>query len=112
MDQTPDGATDTTAAFERLLTEQRTTHHVLQLYVSGMSPRSTIAIRELTRICERWLKDAYTLTITDIYDEPMTARDHQIVAAPTLIRHSPLPVRRLVGDLSDRALVLRTLDLA
>ncbi len=101
-----------TDTFDRLLNEPRSAPYVLQLYVSGMSPRSTIAIRELTRLCERWLKDAYTLQITDIYDEPMTARDHQIIAAPTLIRHSPLPVRRLVGDLSDQGMVLRALDLA
>lgn len=112
MPDIPEGTETTTDAFDRLLNEPRATHYVLQLYVSGMSPRSTIAIRELTRLCDRWLKDAYTLHITDIYDEPMTARDHQIIAAPTLIRHSPLPVRRLVGDLSDHALVLRALDLA
>lgn len=112
MAEIRDGDENTTDTFERLLTRPRSAHYVLQLYVSGLSPRSTIAIREITHICERWLEDAYTLQITDIYDEPMTARDHQIVAAPTLIRHSPLPVRRLVGDLSDQALVLRTLDLA
>ncbi len=112
MPENPEHVENTTERFERMLGEPRSTHYVLQLYVSGMSPRSTIAIRELTRICEHWLKDAYTLQITDLYEEPTRAREHQIIAAPTLIRHSPLPVRRLVGDLSDQALVLRTLDLA
>lgn len=112
MAEIPEGDENTTDTFERLLGAPRSAHYELQLYVSGLSPRSTIAIREITRICEHWLADSYSLQITDIYDEPMTARAHQVVASPTLIRHSPLPVRRLVGDMSNEALVLRTLDLA
>lgn len=112
MHETPGESESTTEQFERLLGEPRPGAYVLQLYISGMSPRSTLAIRELKSICDTWLKDRYTLQITDLYDEPALAREHQVVAAPTLIRHSPLPIRRLVGDLSDHDLVLRLLDIA
>lgn len=111
MDETP-AVERTTETFERLLATPRTQRYVLQLYVSGMSPRSTTAIRELKDICEKWLADSYSLEIIDLYDQPALASQHQIVAAPTLIRHAPLPVRRMVGDLTDRELVLRTLDIA
>lgn len=111
MDDTPE-AERTVDAFERLLAAPREGHYVLQLYVSGMSPRSTTAIRELKEICEQLLPDSYSLEIIDLYDQPSLASEHQIVAAPTLIRHRPLPVRRMVGDLTNRELVLRTLDLA
>ena len=100
-----------TAEFERLLGEQPQEEYVLQLFLTGMSPRSTAALSSLKAICEEFLAGRYKLEVVDIYDNPQATRDLQILASPTLIRHRPLPQRRLIGDLSDRSLVLRTLDL-
>lgn len=105
------GASDT-AEFERLLEHREVESYVLQLYVSGMSPRSTSAIRIIKALCDERLPGNYTLEIVDLYDDPHAAAAHQVIASPTLIRHKPLPVRRLIGDMSDFSSVLRTLDLA
>ncbi len=85
--------------------------YVLRLYVSGTTPRSALAIANLRDICERHLRGRYELHIVDIYQQPEHLADEQIVAVPTLIRQLPLPIRRLVGDLSDRERVLIGLDL-
>jgi circadian clock protein KaiB len=100
-----------TAEFERLLREQPREDYVLQLFLTGMSPRSTAALSALKAICEEFLPGRYKLEVIDIYDNPQATHELQIVAAPTLIRLRPLPQRRLIGDLSDRSVVLRTLDL-
>ena len=84
----------------------------LRLYVVGNSPKSSRAIANLKAICEAYLKDHYSLTVVDLYVHPERAKDDQIVVAPTLIRQSPLPVRRLIGDLSDTGRVLNVLELA
>lgn len=84
---------------------------MLQLFVSGMSPRSTSAIKTIKALCEELLAGRYTLEIVDLYDHPQAARVQHVLASPTLVRQRPLPVRRLIGDLSDRATVLRTLGL-
>ena len=102
---------DDTAAFERLLGERASAGYVLQLFVSGMSPRSTSAIGTIKALCEEMLPGRYTLEIVDLYDHPQSALAHRVIASPTLIRQRPLPVRRLIGDLSDRDTLLRTLDL-
>lgn len=83
----------------------------LRLYVTGNTPQSSRAIRNIKALCETHLKDRYVLTIVDLYEQPERARDAQIVAAPTLIRELPLPVRRLIGDLSQTERVLVALDL-
>jgi len=85
---------------------------VLRLYVAGNTPQSTRAIRNLKAICETNLPGRYALTVVDLYAEPKRAREEQIIVAPTLIRQSPLPVRRVVGDLSNTERVLAALDLA
>lgn len=103
---------DDTAAFERLLENPDDGSYVLQLFVSGMSPRSTSAIKTIKALCEERLAGKYTLQVVDLYDDPQTARQHRVLASPTLVRHRPLPARRLIGDLSDRATVLRTLGIA
>ena len=102
---------DDTVAFERLLEDRDSGSFVLQLFVSGMSPRSTSAIKTIKGLCEELLAGKYTLEIVDLYDDPHAARLQNVVASPTLVRQRPLPVRRLIGDLSDRATVLRTLGL-
>ena len=85
--------------------------YVLRLYVTGMTLRSMQAIANLRAICETRLQGRYDLEVVDIYRHPRLARDEQIVAAPTLIRKLPLPLRRMVGNLSDEERVLMGLDL-
>ena len=86
-------------------------HYVLRLYVTGATARSRRAIVNLDAICREHLKGRYDLEVIDVYQKPMLAKDEQIVAAPTLIRRLPLPMRRIIGDLSDREAVLLGLDL-
>ncbi|MFN7143620.1 MAG: circadian clock KaiB family protein [Myxococcota bacterium] len=83
----------------------------LRLFVTGATPRSTRAIENLLAICDEHLKDRYTLEVIDVYQDPQVLQSEQIVAAPTLIKSLPLPMRRLVGDLSDEERVLLGLDL-
>jgi circadian clock protein KaiB len=85
--------------------------YVLRLYISGQTPRSRAAIENLRRICQDHLPDRYNLEIIDIYQNPEACQEQQIVAAPTLIKTLPLPLRRIIGDLSDREKVLVGLDL-
>jgi len=84
---------------------------LLRLYVTGQTPRSVKSIDNLKRFCERHLKDQYEMEVIDIYQQPGLASENQIVAAPTLIKSLPLPLRRLVGDLSNQDRVLTGLDL-
>jgi circadian clock protein KaiB len=84
---------------------------VLSLFISGISPKSALAVKNIKRICETKLQGRYTLEIIDIYQQPLLAQAHQIVAAPTLIKRSPLPLRRLIGDMSNEAKVLSGLEL-
>lgn len=85
--------------------------YVLRLYVTGSTARSARAIENMHRICEEHLAGRYDLEVVDIYQRPEAAREVQLVAAPTLVRLLPEPLRRIVGDLSDRDKVLRGLDL-
>lgn len=83
----------------------------LQLYVTGSSPRSLKAISNLKKVCEEHLPGDYHLEVIDIYKNPTVARDEQIVAAPTLIKRLPAPLRRFVGDLSNTQKLLAGLDI-
>jgi circadian clock protein KaiB len=85
--------------------------YILKLYVAGVSRKSTEAIRMITAVCEEYLKGRYELAIIDIYQQPLLARGEKIVAAPTLIKKLPLPLRRLVGSMADLDKVLVGLDL-
>lgn len=85
--------------------------YVLRLYVTGATSRSRRAIMNLDDICKQYLKGHYDLEIIDVFQKPTLAKDEQIIAAPTLIRKLPLPIRRIVGDLSNREAVLLGLDL-
>jgi circadian clock protein KaiB len=84
---------------------------VLRLYVAGSTPQSSRAIANLKTICDVHLKDRYVLTVVDLYEHMERAQDDQIDVAPTLVRRWPLPVRRVVGDLSHTERVLKALDL-
>jgi circadian clock protein KaiB len=83
----------------------------LRLYVAGSTPQSSRAITNLKTICETHLKDRYELTVVDLYEHTERAEDDHIDVTPTLIRQWPLPVRRLVGGLSQTDRVLEALDL-
>jgi circadian clock protein KaiB len=85
--------------------------YVLRLYVTGMTPRSGRAIKNLQAIYDEYLPGRYDLEIVDIYQQPVLTRGEQIIAAPTLIKKLPLPMRRIIGDMSDRDRVLLGLDL-
>ena len=83
----------------------------LRLFIAGMTPRSQFAIANLQRICDRRLAGRLDLEIIDIYQQPHLAEENQVVAAPTLLKLAPDPVRRILGDLSNESRVLRGLDL-
>jgi len=88
-----------------------TQHYELRLYIVGLTPRSSDAILTIRRICDEYLSGRYELEVVDLTATPARARAEQIVAAPTLVKSLPLPLRRLVGDLSDTERVLRALEL-
>jgi circadian clock protein KaiB len=85
--------------------------YILRLYITGNTPRSLRSIENLRALCEKYLKDQFDLEIIDIYQQPALAAEGQIIAAPTLIKTMPLPLRRLVGDFSDQDRVVLGLDL-
>jgi len=85
--------------------------YVLRLYVAGINPRSSAAIKSITTICEEHLKGRYDLEIIDIYQQPTLAKGEQIVAAPTLIKKLPQPLRRFIGNLANEERILVGLDL-
>jgi circadian clock protein KaiB len=85
--------------------------YVLRLFVTGTTPRSARAIANLRRLCEERLKGEYDLEVVDIYQHPEAAKEHQIIAAPTLVKMLPLPLRKIIGDLADEEKVLAGLDL-
>jgi circadian clock protein KaiB len=84
----------------------------LRLYVTGQTPRSLRSIENLRNLCEKHLKGRYDLEVVDIYQQPSLAKEMQILAAPTLVKALPLPLRRLVGDFSDQSRVVLGLDLS
>jgi circadian clock protein KaiB len=103
---------ETTQAFEKKVEgAQNSQPYVLRLYVTGMTPRSTAAFATIKKICEKHLYGHYDLEVIDIYQQPSLARDEQIIAAPTLVKRLPAPIRRLIGNLSDEERVLAGLDL-
>ena len=102
---------DATVQFEKALERLSKEKYVLRLYVAGMSPRSIEAIENIKRICEENMPGRYQLDIIDVYQQPIFAKEGQIVAAPTLIKELPLPISKLVGSMSDKERVLVGLDL-
>lgn len=96
---------------ERSSFSPQTCNYGLRLYVAGSTPQSGRAIANIKALCENYLKDRYELTVVDLYEQPERAGQDQIMVAPTLVRISPMPVRRLIGDLSQTERVLAALDL-
>lgn len=103
--------TNAVEAFERALQESGAERYVLRLYVTGTTPKSMRAIANIKQVCVEHLQGRYNLEVIDIYQRPSLAAGEQIVAVPTLIKKLPLPLRKLIGDLSDTERVLLGLDL-
>ena len=97
--------------FEEASLKASEIHYVLCLYIAGITPKSTRAIANIKKICEQELKGRYELDIVDIYQQPELAQTAQIIAAPTLIKELPLPLRKIIGDLSDTERVVVGLNL-
>jgi circadian clock protein KaiB len=102
---------DAGAALQAAAKAAATAKYVLRLYVAGATPSSTSAIKAVTELCEQYLLGRYELEIIDIYQRPTLASGEQIIAAPTLIKKLPLPLRRLIGNMANTEKVLVGLDL-
>jgi circadian clock protein KaiB len=102
--------TDSTADFEKTLKAMSTEKYLLRLYVTGMTPKSIKAIENIRKICEENLKGRYELEVIDVYQQPEYAKKEQIIAAPTLIKKLPLPLRKFIGDMSDKDKILLGLN--
>jgi circadian clock protein KaiB len=99
------------ATLERAARTPPVGRYILRLYVTGMTPRSARAVTNLRTICDEYLEGQYDLEVIDIYQQPVLTKGEQIIAAPTLIKKLPLPMRRIIGDMSNRERVLLGLDL-
>jgi len=84
---------------------------ILRLYVAGQTPKAITAFTNLKKICEEQLDGKYSIEVIDLLKNPQLANEYQIVALPTLIRKLPVPVRKIIGDLSNTERVLMGLDL-
>ena len=102
-----------TEAFEDALKRAplKRAKYIFRLYVSGSSTRSLRAVYNLRKLCEEYLRDDYDLEVIDIYKNPDAAREDQIIAAPTLVKQLPQPLRRFIGDLSNTKRLLVGLDI-
>lgn len=107
-------AGEQTRKFEKLLRRHHDQgeRYILRLYVAGTTPRSIRAVGNIRRLCQECLAGRCDFRVVDIYQLPETTRQNGIIAAPTLVKQLPLPVRRLIGDFSDRDRLLAALDLA
>jgi circadian clock protein KaiB len=101
----------TTKAFEKALTARPSGKYVLRLYVAGATDRSRRAVLRARQLCETEFNGNFELEVIDVYQQPILARDGQIVATPTLVREFPKPVRRLIGNLSNTTGLFVGLDL-
>jgi circadian clock protein KaiB len=101
----------TTEEFEEALIKRDKSKFVFRLYVTGITPRSLEAIEKIRDLCEEHLKGRYDLEVIDIYKQPKAAQKDQIFAAPTLVKLLPLPVRKIVGDMTKEEKLLAGLDI-
>ena len=102
----PTPVEDSTEAFEMALGKTDEGNYVLRLFISGMTPNSRRAIDNVKKICEEHLQGRFELEIIDIYQQPIFAKEGQIVAAPTLVKELPLPLRKFIGDMSQTERIL------
>ena len=111
---TTNKTTISTCSFEEMLASSpdlTESPYLLKLYVLGATPNSQRAIKNIKDICEQHLQGRYTLKVIDLYQQPQLAEGEQIVATPTLVKKLPLPLRRILGDLSNTERVLVGLNL-
>lgn len=85
--------------------------YMLKLYITGATHHSMQAVKNIKQICEDYLVDRYDLHIIDVYQQPSLAEENQIIAVPTLVKISPEPIRRVVGDMSDTSKILSVLGI-
>jgi circadian clock protein KaiB len=103
---------DEVQKFEEALSRQPVAErYALSLYVTGSTPKSLRAIQNIRALCEEKLHGRYELKVIDIYQHPEQIRNRQIIVTPTLIKKLPLPLRRLIGDLSNTDRLLLGLDI-
>ncbi len=105
-----DQVNDEVHAFEEAVEAAKGKKYLLKLYVAGATPKSSKAIMRIKEICEQHLKGRYELEVIDIYQQPALARRDQIVAAPTLIKQLPLPLRKFIGNIEESHHILVGLD--
>ena len=89
----------------------KTKEYVLRLYVAGTTSKSLRAVANIKEICESSLKNRYDLEVIDIYQQPVLVKGEQIIAAPTLVKKLPPPLRKFIGDMSNTERILVGLDL-
>jgi circadian clock protein KaiB len=106
------GLTPSAQEFERAIAESPDAHFVLRLYVSGMTPRSRQAIDNIRKLCEEHMAGRYDLEIIDIYQQPHLAKEGQVIAAPTLVKKLPPPLRKVIGDMGDPGRIMVVLGIA
>jgi circadian clock protein KaiB len=109
MKKNPPGP-DSAAAFEQTLAQIGEGHYVLRLYLTGHTTRSLKAVQTVKTLCQQYLKGRFELEVVDLCEQPERAQVAQIIAAPTLVKELPLPLRRLIGDLTNTDRVLIALD--
>ena len=97
--------------FEKAAAEADKQRYVLRLYVAGVTPKSRAATDNVKRLCEEHLKGRYELDVIDMYQQPKLAKGEQIIAVPTLIKKLPVPLRKLIGDMSNEEKFLVGMDL-
>ncbi len=97
--------------FEQALKAAKDKKYLLRLYVAGATPKSTQAIMNIKKICEEHLKGRYDLEVIDIYQQPVLTKGEQIIAAPTLVKKLPPPLRKFIGSMADVERILVGLDL-
>jgi circadian clock protein KaiB len=102
---------DRVEVFEQVIKGSKEKKYVLRLYVAGATLRSTEAILNIKKVCEEHLKGRYELEVIDIYQQPVLAKGEQIIAAPTLVKKLPPPLRRFIGSMADVDRILVGLDL-
>jgi circadian clock protein KaiB len=102
---------DSKAESEKTMQANATEKYVLRLYVTGMTPKSINAVQNIRQICEENLKGRYELEVIDIYQHPECTKKEEIIAAPTLIKKLPLPLRKFIGDMSDKEKIIVGLNL-
>jgi len=101
---------DASEVFEPALDETEKGVYVLRLYISGLTPNSQRAVENVRKICAEHLAGRNQLEIIDVYQQPILAKERQIVAAPTLVKVRPLPLRKFIGDMSKTEKILSFLD--